>query len=171
MRDALLSAGFLLMAVAAAAGQSPPAGSDEIDGFVFWPHDQVEAIADRLQGSIGDRAMVYETIRNEDGHSVYFVLRGQTGRAELHETEADLYIVHRGRATFVIGGELTDAESLPRKQQRGTTIQGGRRHLLEPGDIIHVPMATPHHLVIEPGERFLYTLVKFDEEPLAVTRP
>ncbi len=126
----------------------------------------MEAIADRLEASIGDRAMVFETVRNDDGHSVYFVLRGQTGRAEFHETEADLYIVHRGRATLVIGGQLTDAESLPRKQRRGSGIQGGDRHPLGPGDIIHVPVATPHHLVIDPGERFLYTLVKFDEEPL-----
>ena len=136
------------------------------EGFVLWQSADVDAIGDRLEREIGDRAMVYETIRNEDGHSVYYVLRGQTGRAEFHETEADLYVVHRGRATFVIGGALVDAESLPRKQQRGSAIEGGARHELGPGDILHVPMATPHHIVIPAGSQFLYTLVKFDEEPL-----
>ncbi len=165
MRRALLSVCLLATTVTAAApaGQTSPGGGA---GFVLWPHEQVEAIADRLEASIDDRAMVFETVRNDDGHSVYFVLRGQTGRAEFHETEADLYIVHRGRATLVIGGELIDAESLPRKQQRGSGIRGGTRHVLGPGDIIHVPVATSHHLVIDPDERFLYTLVKFDEEPL-----
>ena len=135
-------------------------------GFVIWPSNQVEAIANRLEREIGDRAMVYETVRNDDGHSVYFVLRGLTGPAEFHETEADLYVVHRGNATFVIGGELIDAEVLPRKQQRGSSIRDGNRYALAPGDILHVPVATPHQIIVPPGQTFLYTLVKFDEEPL-----
>ena len=165
----MMRLGFTLLCVsvvaAAAAGQTADRGSVP-DGFVWWPGAEVERIADRLEATIGDQAMVYETVRNEDGHSVYFVLRGRTGRAEFHETEADLYIVHRGRATFVIGGALVDTESLPRKQQRGTSIRGGTSQELGPGDFVHVPLATPHHLVIAPGEQFLYTLVKFDEEPL-----
>ena len=139
---------------------------DRLRGFVMWPSAEVEAIANRLEREIGDRAMVYETVRNDDGHSVYFVLRGLTGPAEFHETEADLYVVHRGNATFVIGGELIDAEVLPRKQQRGSSISDGNRYALAPGDILHVPVATPHQIIVPPGQTFLYTLVKFDEEPL-----
>ncbi len=139
---------------------------DPPTGFVFWPSAEVETIANRLEREIGDHAMVYETVRNDDGHSVYFVLRGLTGQAEFHETEADLYVVHRGNATFVIGGELIDAELLPRKQQRGSSIRNGNRHALAPGDIIHVPVATPHQIIVPPGQTFLYTLVKFNEEPL-----
>ena len=139
---------------------------DPPPGFVLWPSAEVETIANRLEREIGDRAMVYETVRNDDGHSVYFVLRGLTGPAEFHETEADLYVVHRGNATFVIGGELIDAEVLPRKQQRGSSIRDGNRYALAPGDILHVPVATPHQIIVPPGQTFLYTLVKFDEEPL-----
>jgi mannose-6-phosphate isomerase-like protein (cupin superfamily) len=139
---------------------------DPPTGFVMWPSAEVETIANRLEREIGNRAMVYETIRNDDGHSVYFVLRGLTGPAEFHETEADLYVVHRGNATFVIGGELINAELLPRKQQRGSSIRNGIRHALAPGDILHVPVATPHQIIIPPGQTFLYTLVKFNEEPL-----
>ena len=139
---------------------------DRPTGFIMWPSAEVETIANRLEREIGNRAMVYETIRNDDGHSVYFVLRGLTGPAELHETEADLYVVHRGNATFVIGGELIDAEVLPRKQQRGSSIRDGTPHALAPGDILHVPVATPHQIIVPPGQTFLYTLVKFNEEPL-----
>ena len=139
---------------------------DRLRGFVVWPSAEVETIANRLEREIGDRAMVYETVRNDDGHSVYFVLRGLTGPAELHETEADLYVVHRGNATFVIGGKLIDAEVLPRKQQRGSSIRDGHRYALTPGDILHVPVATPHQIIVPPEQTFLYTLVKFNEEPL-----
>ena len=141
-------------------------GDRQPTGFVMWPGAEVETIANRLEREIGNRAMVYETIRNDDGHSVYFVLRGLTGPAEFHETEADLYVVHRGNATFVIGGELIDAEVLPRKQQRGSSIRNGNRHALAPGDILHVPAATPHQIIVPSGQTFLYTLVKFNEEPL-----
>ena len=141
-------------------------GDRQPTGFVMWPGAEVEAIANRLEREIGNRAMVYETIRNDDGHSVYFVLRGLTGPAEFHETEADLYVVHRGNATFVIGGELIDPELLPRKQQRGSSIRNGIRHALAPGDILHVPVSTPHQIIVPDGQTFLYTLVKFNEEPL-----
>ena len=150
------------------AGQQPPGDAALPDGFVLWSSDHVHEVADRLEKTIGDRSMVFETIRNDEGHSVYFVLRGATARAEFHETESDLYVVHRGRATLVIGGELIDAEGLPRKQQRGSGIRGGSRRELTPGDIVHIPVAVPHQLVIAPGEQFLYELVKFDEEPLPV---
>ena len=74
-------------------------------------------------------------------HSAYTVLRGATARAEFHETESDMYVVHRGRATLVIGAELIDADGLPRKQQRGSCIRGGScssslpldRHRAHPG--------------------------------------
>ncbi len=51
---------------------------DRPTGFVIWPSAEVETIANRLEREIGNRAMVYETIRTDDGHSVYFVLRGLT---------------------------------------------------------------------------------------------
>ena len=123
MRQPFIVAVFISAASVAAVSQSPATVDGPPTGFVIWPSAEVEAIANRLEREIGDRAMVYETVRNDDGHSVYFVLRGLTGRAEFHETEADLYVVHRGSATFVIGGELIDAELLPRKQQRGSAMQ------------------------------------------------
>jgi mannose-6-phosphate isomerase-like protein (cupin superfamily) len=133
---------------------------------VLWNAKRVESAADRLEAKLGDSAMVYETIGNYEGHSIYLVLRGKTGTAELHETESDLYIAKRGSATFVIGGELVDGKQLPRKQQRGTSLTGGQNQALSPGDVVHVPVAIPHHLVIDPADPFMYILIKFDEEPL-----
>ena len=69
--------------------------------------------------------MVYETIGNYDRHSVCLVLRGRTGSAEFHETESDLYIAKRGRATFVIDGELVESRERRRRQRSGTAIRSG----------------------------------------------
>ena len=104
-------------------------------------------------------------------HFPVVVLTGarQTGKsdmAELHETESDFHIGKRGKATFVIGGELVDKESLPRKQQRGTSIRGGTRYAIAPGDIFHVPPGVAHQYIIGPDEPYMYILIKIDEEPL-----
>lgn len=155
---------LLVTMVAAQGGVESSAGSPE--GYVHWDAVRVEAAADRLEARLGDEAMVFETIGNYRGHSIYLVLRGRTGSAELHETESDLYVVKRGRASFAIGGELVEPAELPRHQKRGSAIRGGMRQALAPGDIVHVPEAVPHQLILDAGEPFLYLLIKFDEEPL-----
>lgn len=161
----LMTFALMLLSFAALAGGQTPAEASPPIGFVLWSSDYVQEAADRLERSIGDRAMVFETIRNDEGHSIYLVLRGATARAEFHDTESDMYVVRRGRATLIIGGELVDPEVLPRKQQRADSIRDGARRELGPGDIVHIPVAVPHQLIIAPGEQFMYDLVKFDEEP------
>jgi mannose-6-phosphate isomerase-like protein (cupin superfamily) len=139
-------------------------------GYVYWDAARVEATAGRLEAQLGDREMVFETIGTYEGHSVYLVLRGRTASAELHETESDLYVAKRGRATFVFGGELVEPRELPRRQQRGSSIRGGTRQSLAPGDIVHVPEAVAHQLILDADEPFLYLLIKFDEVPLTGER-
>lgn len=134
--------------------------------YAFWSAMVVEEVADRLEESLGDKALVWETVGNYDGHSVYLVLRGKTGTAEIHETESDVQISVRGRATSVMGGELLNPEQLPRKQIRGSSIQDGLERELGPGDIMHIPPGLPHQLLIEASESYMYLLIKIDEEPL-----
>ena len=156
---------MMLSIIACALLASQPAEPPE--GFVLWTPEELEKTIARLDRELGDQSLVFEPFGNYDGHSVYLVLRGKTSPAELHETEADLYVVRRGRATLVVGGELVDAEKRPRKQQRGSSIRGGYRREIGPGDVVHIPVGVPHQLILPEGESFLYDLTKFDEEPLA----
>lgn len=134
--------------------------------YAFWSAMVVDEVADRLEASLGDKALVWETVGNYDGHSVYLVLRGKTGTAEIHETESDVQISVRGRATSVIGGQLLNPEHLPRKQIRGSSIQDGLERALAPGDIMHIPPGLPHQLLIDASVPYMYLLIKIDEEPL-----
>ena len=122
--------------------EPPPAG------FVLWTPERVDATVARLDRELGDKSLVFEAYGNYPRHSVYLVLRGKTSSAELHETEADLYVVRRGRATLVVGGELVDAEKRARKQQRGTSIRGGHRREIGPGDVVYIPVAVPHQIIM-----------------------
>ena len=143
-------------------------GQDDVmpEGFVLWDQATVDQAAERLEKTLLDKALVWETIGNYDGHSVYLVLRGKTSRAEIHETESDVQISIRGYATSIVGGTLVDPESLPRKQIRGTAIEGGTHRVLAPGDIMHIPPGVPHQLLIDPSTPYMYLLIKIDEEPL-----
>lgn len=160
---------LLLVTMLGAQGVSGQATGSS-GGYVYWDAARVEAAADRLEAQLGDREMVFETIGNYEGHSIYLVLRDRTGSAELHETESDLYVAKRGRATFVFGGELVEPRELPRRQRRGSAVRGGTRQSLAPGDIVHVPEAVAHQLILDADEPFMYLLVKFDEEPLTGER-
>jgi len=139
---------------------------DDPAGYVRWDSTFIQATADRLERKLGDKALVWETVGNYDGHSIYLVLRGRTGQAELHETESDVQIGVRGVAVSVIGGELVDGRALPRKQRRGTSIKGGQRRETSPGDLIHIPPGVAHQLIVDPAEPYMYLLFKLDEEPL-----
>jgi mannose-6-phosphate isomerase-like protein (cupin superfamily) len=158
--------GVTLALVIPSVSLSQSSSGDELEGFVLWSSDRVEAAADRLEKELGDKALVWETIGNYEGHSVYLVLRGKTGLPEVHETESDVQISVRGKATSVVGGELVDPEVRPRKQLRGTAIKGGERQQLSPGDIMHIPPGVPHQLLIDPEDPYMYILIKIDEEPL-----
>ena len=172
MRHAMLLAALLLGASPARAQQPAASATGDVpQGFELWSSDRVKEVSDRLAKNIGDKAILFETMGNWKGHSVYLVLRAKTADAEFHKTEEDLYFGMGGHATFVIGGEMVDPKNMPRKQMRSATIRGGAKRELRAGDVLHVPRAVPHQLMLAPGETFLYFLVKLDEEPLQNLNP
>jgi mannose-6-phosphate isomerase-like protein (cupin superfamily) len=174
MRHTVLFAAILLASghTQLQAQQADAASAKELPaGFELWSASRVKEASDRLEKNIGDKSILFETVGNWKGHSVYLVLRGKTADAEFHKTEEDVYIGQRGHATFIIGGEMVDPKNMPRKQIRASSIRGGIQRDLRAGDILHVPRAIPHQLVIAPGEQFMYLLFKLDEEPLANLNP
>ena len=94
-----LAAGMFFQAPESAAQSSAAAPTVDPVGYVLWDAATVEAAADRLEKSLGDKALVWETIGNYDGHSVYLVLRGKSGSAEIHDT-VKLWEVAVGRRAW-----------------------------------------------------------------------
>jgi mannose-6-phosphate isomerase-like protein (cupin superfamily) len=154
---------LLLLTLTPVLAESADSAAPE--GFGMWSPAHLKETGDRLEKELGDKKIVYETLGTYKGHSVYLVLRGKTAAAEFHETEEDIQIGVRGTATFVIGGKLINPQKLPRKQQQGSGINGGTKFQIGPGDIVHVPVAVPHVLLIEPNKPYMYILIKLDEEP------
>lgn len=93
-------------------------------------------------------------------HYLMLAYREETGSSELHQSEADIFIVESGSATIVTGGKLLNGHTVKTGEIRGSSIEGGERHSLAGGDIIHIPARTPHQLLIDKSKPFTYFVVK-----------
>ncbi len=100
------------------------------------PADQVAAAYRR--GESGD------TVVSGDMYRVNASRRDAPGEAETHLTEADIFYVLDGQATFVTGGELVEPRNLTPSEIRGSAIRGGTERQLARGDVITVPAGVPH---------------------------
>jgi mannose-6-phosphate isomerase-like protein (cupin superfamily) len=93
-------------------------------------------------------------------HHTLIAVRDATGAAELHQHEADVFMVVSGSATLLTGGNILGARTESPGEVRGTGIDGGVKKAIGPGDIVHIPANTPHQLLVEPGKAFAYFVVK-----------
>ncbi len=93
-------------------------------------------------------------------HYTMLAYRDATGSSEVHEHEADVFVIESGQATLVTGGKMVNPKTTKAGEIRGTSIEGGERHTVSAGDIVHIPAGTPHQLLIEKGKPFTYFVVK-----------
>ena len=131
-------------------------------GFVHWPAASLNSIAQSL-GTEAAANPVRPAVRQLSSFpNEYFLLahREADGQPELHETEADVFVVHSGSATLLVGGTLTNSETVSPHEKRNGTIQGGVRQKLSPGDVVRVPAGMPHQLLLDGAHEFTYFVVK-----------
>lgn len=93
-------------------------------------------------------------------HYTMLALRTATGSSEVHEHEADVFVIVSGQATLVTGGKIVKPHTEKPGEIRGSSIEGGERRQVAEGDIMHIPAKTPHQLLIEDGKPFTYFVVK-----------
>ncbi len=93
-------------------------------------------------------------------HYTMLARRQATGSAEVHEHEADIFVIETGEATLVTGGTIVNGHAEKAGEIRGSSITGGERNQVAAGDIIHIPAGTPHQLLIDKGKPFTYFVIK-----------
>ena len=101
-----------------------------------------------------------QDLQRYSNHYTMLAYRGQTGSSEVHQHEADIFIVQSGGATLVTGGDLLNAHTEKPGEIRGTSIKGGERRHVGPGDIIHIEAGVPHQLLVDEGKPICYFVVK-----------
>lgn len=150
---------FLVLFIASAAWlvAADPAG------FGLWKSPELKAYEQKLAAKMdAKKTPASEALANYGNHTMSVIHREVSGEAELHETQADLFIVQSGEATLVVGGTVVEPRTTAPNEIRGPSIKDGERKHLGPGDILHVPPKTPHQLFLDKGKQFTYAIMKID---------
>jgi mannose-6-phosphate isomerase-like protein (cupin superfamily) len=93
-------------------------------------------------------------------HYTILAHRTATGSSEVHEHEADVFVITSGGAVLVSGGKLLHPQTQKEGEIRGTGIEGGEKRAVAAGDIVHIAAGVPHQLLIEKGKPVTYFVVK-----------
>ena len=148
----------LLAVPMVAANSQAPAPT----GFEYWAASDLRAQGKVLAEKAATDPHRAATRTFSDYPNDLFLLahREADGLVELHETQADVFVVESGSATLIVGGSLLNGETVSPHEKRGGTIQGGIRQKLEAGDVVRIPANTPHQLVLDGAREFTYFVVK-----------
>ena len=139
-------AGICLMSAALATG----ARAQTPGGATYFPAAEVDA----------SFAKGGPTVLLQAGNvRVLTPTRMQGGEAEAHATEADIFYVVEGTATFLVGGAITGAHETAPGETRGPSLDGGKPYELKVGDVITIPAGVPHWFKATQG-KFRYLVVK-----------
>ncbi len=131
-------------------------------GFVHWKASDLKAYGAKLAPKMDAKKAAAETVAKFGNHLTMVAHREGSGEAEVHDTQADFFIVQSGEATLVHGGQVQDARTTAPGEIRGPSIKGGEKTHIGPGDIIHIPAKQAHQLLLAPGVKFDYAVIKVD---------
>lgn len=131
-------------------------------GFQHWTSEDLQTLSTSLAASAANDPHHTVSKPLSDFPNELFMLahREADGQPELHETQADVFVVESGSATLVVGGTLLNAETTAPHEKRNGTIEGGTRQKLSKGDVVRIPANMPHQLVLDGAREFTYFVIK-----------
>jgi mannose-6-phosphate isomerase-like protein (cupin superfamily) len=147
-----LTAGFLV---------TPALAADPV-GFAMWKPAELKQRDEALSKKVGADHSARETLADYGDHRFRLLYRDADGLPEQHDNTVDVVIVQSGEGTLVLGGKMINLKAGPGPGEYvGTGIEGGERHALAPGDLVHIPAKIPHNFLVAKGKHITYVLVKF----------
>jgi len=156
MKNFLLLSMMVILSLAVQSQAPVPAG------FEHWTAADLQTVNKTLaeKAATDSHHAGSKTISDYPNDLFMLAHREADGQSELHETQADVFVVESGSATLVVGGTMVNAETTAPHEKRGGTIQGGTRQKLSAGDIVRIPANTPHQLVLDGAKEFTYFVIK-----------
>ncbi len=156
----LISPLILLLIVATMAVAKMPV--TQLPGFAHWTANELRGYEPRLRKEVAGVNKTSSVKLAEYGSSnVAISHREAYGIPEVHDHMDDYFIVESGSAVLVIGGEVVNPKQQEdARETRGDAIKGGEKKTLVTGDVVHIPHKLPHQLLVEPGKKFTYFVIK-----------
>jgi mannose-6-phosphate isomerase-like protein (cupin superfamily) len=148
----------LIFCVLLLAASAWPAG--EPAGFHYWSAAELKGFSQSLTPKITAEHLATQSLLNFGNYSFMVIVRSATGQSEWHGTVADVMMVQSGQATLVYGGEMVGGQTIAPNEIRGSGIRGGLERKVGPGDVVTIPVKTPHQMRLDPGQQILYMTMK-----------
>jgi mannose-6-phosphate isomerase-like protein (cupin superfamily) len=121
-------------------------------------HQRIQKLA--AQSKTQGGGFAGETLDRYGNHLTMLAHREANGSSELHEHDADVFVIVEGDATLVSGGKMVNAHTESAGELRGSGVDGGEKQKLAVGDVVHIKANTPHQMLVAPGHTVTYFVVK-----------
>jgi hypothetical protein len=139
-----------------------PALAADPPDFRLWKADELARRDAALSKKVGPDHSSRETLADFGDHRVRFLYRDADGFPEQHDNIVDLVFVQSGEGTLQLGGTVIDKKAGGGVGEYvGSRLEGGERHPLSAGDVMHIPAKIPHAFLVPKGKHITYVLVKF----------
>jgi mannose-6-phosphate isomerase-like protein (cupin superfamily) len=144
----------------AAALIAAPVSAADPTGFALWKASELKQHDEALSRHVADDHSSRETLADYGDHRFRMLYRDADGNPEQHDAIVDIVFVQSGEGTLVMGGTMIGRRSTNPGEYVGTRLDGGDRHPLGPGDIVHIPAGIPHSFLVPGDKHFTYVLLK-----------
>lgn len=111
-------------------------------------------------GSDTGTNILNQTVESGPVYTYKLIRRKESGQVEVHKELDDIFIVQKGQATIIYGGEHKGDIKENGPELLGGKIEGGTQQVLISGDIIMIPANMPHQLILKKGTTFVYLVTK-----------
>jgi hypothetical protein len=131
-------------------------------GFGRWTAAELTVREAELARHVAADHSSRETLADYGDHRFRLLYRDADGLPEQHDHIVDVVIVQSGEGALQLGGTMIGRkEGSGTGEYVGTRLEGGERHPLAAGDIVHIPPTIPHSFLVPTGKHITYVLVKF----------
>jgi hypothetical protein len=150
--------GLAILAVVVLAGITSRA--EDPKGFAMWRASELKQHDTELAKHVAADHSSRETLADYGDHRFRMLYRDADGNPEQHDAIIDIVMVQSGTGTLLMGGTMVGKRSSTPGEWLGTRLDGGDRHPLGAGDIVHIPAGIPHSFLVPAGGHITYVLLK-----------
>src|SRR5688500_12036019 len=124
----------------AAAVLAVPVFAAEPTGFALWTSSELARRDAALSKRVGADHAARETLADYGHHRFRLLYRDADGAPEQHDNIVDVVFVKSGEGALLLGGKMINPRAgSSAGEYLGTAIEGGERHPLGAGDVVHIP--------------------------------
>src|SRR4030067_608188 len=140
---------FLFVALTPLLAADPP-------GFLQLRNDTLKALEKNLAAKLDANKSASQRLGEFGNHLIMVAYREGDGEAEVHDTQADIFMIQSGESTLAVGGTVQNGRTTAPGETRGRALSGAESKNLGTGDVGHIPAKGPHQMLVSQGKHGTY---------------